>query len=122
MAEKTDIVVPEKVLPSTFERTLVTLKICGNDSLFPFVPFPAGSYMKAAVGANEGVLLDVPYIYRIKYPASPGKRIAVWMTVRIEEEDGEEPPIPTPTGMLGDTGLGYTGMGETGLGDTGMGG
>lgn len=94
MAEKTDIVVPEKTLPATFERQLVTLKICGNDSLFPTIPFPADSTMKAAVGANDGVLLPVPYIYKIKYPASPGKRIAVWMTIRIDEEDGVEPSPP----------------------------
>jgi len=95
MAEKTDIVVPEKVIPPTFERTLVTLKICGSDSLFPLVPFDASSTMKAAVGANDGILLPVPYVYRVKYPASPGKRIAVWMTIRIDEEDGEEPTTTT---------------------------
>lgn len=94
MAEKTDIVVPEKVIPAGYGRTPVELKICGKDSLFPMVPFGPETTMKASVGANEGVLLPVPFIYKLKYGPGTGKRIAVWMTIRVEEEEGEEPVPP----------------------------
>jgi hypothetical protein len=87
MAEISDKDIPQQIIPATFERQSVRVKLNGTGGQFPNATITAGDIIHAGFAKNAAALAEVQDTYKVKYAASTGKRLVVYCILKLEEED-----------------------------------
>jgi hypothetical protein len=91
MAIITDVVIPEHVVPQTYERQTLRVKLNGPGGQFPSATIVAGDLIHSAFkkngAANFSQLQDS---YQVAINPSAGKRLIAYYILRIVEEDIQE--------------------------------
>jgi len=84
--EITDIDVPEKIIPAYVERPAIRVQLNGPMGAFPTAEVQENYLIRAKIDLGDGNFIDVPDSYRVTQPPQPGKKLVVYMVIKIAEE------------------------------------
>lgn len=84
--EITDVDVPEKIIPSYVDRPAIRVQLNGPQGVYTGAEVLENQLIRAKIDLGDGNYVDIPDSYRVTQPASPGKKLIVYMVIKITEE------------------------------------
>jgi hypothetical protein len=90
MAIITDLVIPEHVVPESYERQTIRVKLNGPGGQFPSAVINLGDTIHTAFKKNASAYQQLQDSYQVTIAPSAGKQLIAYYILRIVEEDIQE--------------------------------
>jgi hypothetical protein len=87
MAEITDNIIPEHVVPESYERQTIRVKLNGPGGQFPTATINLNDLIHTYFSKNGGGVQELQDTYKVTIAPKPGKIIVAYYLLRLIEED-----------------------------------